>query len=208
MHIGLFYKGRLMITSQNIIQKEYKLREFYDAHSDDIEKLCQNCNWQNADYQPKKALELLNGACKADGMNVQVFALFNLHDDYEQLVAFFPYNVQKHRWVLPITAFISWWDELIGNNVPLIHKDYIQVSFSYLSYFLKENGAILLIHQCLDAEFIAACDKSSVHIVADYNGSKTGSKIYLTSSNIKSFVKLHYARIAEFTRLKIRDILS
>ena len=207
MHIGR-NKGQIMQANQNIIQKQYLLREFYDQHAADIEKLCQNCDWQNAYYEPKKALNLLNGDCKTDGVNVQVFALFNLHDDRDELVAFFPYNVQNNRWFLPIKCFISWWDELIDNNVPLIHRDYTQVSFYYLAYFLKEEKAILLIHQCLDEKFIAACDDSAVHINTVYNGSNTGYKIYLSNSNITSFCKLHYAKIAETLRIKIRDILS
>lgn len=197
-----------MQSNQNIIQKQYLLREFYDQHAADIEKLCQNCNWQNAYYQPKKALELLNGDCKTDGTNVQVFALFNLHDDSEELVAFFPYNVQNNRWLLPIKCFISWWDEVIGDNVPLIHRDYTQVSFYYLAYFLKEQAAILLIHQCLDEQFIAACDTRTVHIHAGHNNSTKTHKIYVSTSNITSLCKLHYARLAEKARLKIRDILS
>lgn len=207
MHIGR-NKGQIMQQKQNIIQKEYLLRDFYEQHSDDVEKLCQNCNWQNTYYESQKALELLDGVCKTDGVNVQVFALFNLHDDYEELVAFFPYNVQNNRWVLPIKCFISWWDEVIGNNVPLIHKDYIKVSFYYLAYFLKENAAILLIHQCLNEQFIAACDTDAVHIYADYNRSKNNHKIYLSPSNITSLLKLHYARFIEKARIKFRDILS
>lgn len=207
MHINL-NKGQIMQQNQNIIQKEYLLREFYDQHAEDIVKLCQNCTWQNINYEPQKALELLDGVCKTDGVNVQVFALFNLHDDSEELVAFFPYNPQNNRWVLPIKCFISWWDEVIGNNVPLIHRDYIKVSFYYLAYFLKENAAILLIHQCLDAKFIATCDNSSVHIYSDYNSSKNTHKVYISNSNITSLVKLNYAKFVEKARIKIRDILS
>uniref|UniRef100_A0A2A4YUV6 Uncharacterized protein n=1 Tax=OCS116 cluster bacterium TaxID=2030921 RepID=A0A2A4YUV6_9PROT len=201
-------QGSNMQQNQNIIQKEYLLGTFYDEHSDDIEKLCQNCAWQNTYYQPKKALELLNGICRTDRVNVQVFALFNLHDDHEELIAFFPYNVQNNRWVLPIKCFISWWDEVIEDNAPLIHKDYTEVSFYYLAYFLKEKTAILLIHQCSDEQFITACDNSAVHIFADYNHSKTTHKIYISNSNITSLLKMHYAKIVETVRLKIRDILS
>lgn len=197
-----------MTDSQNIIQKEYNLGDFYQQHADDIEQLSQNCDWQNSFYQPDKAQQLLNGVCKTDATNVQVLALFALHDDSEELVAFFPYNVQNNRWVLPIKCFISWWDEVIGNNAPLIHRDYTKISFYYLAYFLQEKAAILLIHQCLDERFLAACDKSSVHIKADYNRSKNTYKIYLTNSNITSLLKLHYARLVEIARLKIRDILS
>lgn len=194
--------------SQNIIQKEYQLREFYDQHLDDVAKLCQNCDWQNAFYEPKKAMELLTDACESDGYNGHVFALFALHNDHEELVAFFPYSIQTHRWLLPIKSFISWWDVIIDDNVPLIHRDYTKVSFYYLAYFLKENRAVLLIHQCLNTKFIEVCDKSSVHIKTDYNASKRHHKIYITTSNITSLCKLHYARIVESARLKIRDILS
>lgn len=106
MHIGR-NKGLIMHANQNIIQKQYLLRDFYDQHAADIEKLCQNCDWKNAYYEPQKALELLNGACETDGLTVQVFALFNLYDDGEELVAFFPYNVQNNRWLLPIKCFVS-----------------------------------------------------------------------------------------------------
>lgn len=207
MHIGR-NKGLIMHANQNIIQKQYLLRDFYDQHAADIEKLCQNCDWKNAYYEPQKALELLNGACETDGLTVQVFALFNLYDDGEELVAFFPYNVQNNRWLLPIKCFVSWWDELIGDNVPLVHQDYHQVSFDYLAYFLKEQKAILLIHQCLDAKFIDACDHSIVYIYADYNRSKTSLKIYISNLNIMSLCKLNYARFAETMRIKIRDVLS
>lgn len=207
MHIS-HNKDQIMQSNQNIIQKEYLLRAFYDAHADDVEKLCQNCIWENTYYHPQKALELLNGVCQTDGVNVKVFALFNLHDDHEELVAFFPYNVQNNRWVLPLKCFISWWDEVIENNAPLIHKDYVDVSFYYLAYFLKEKAAILLIHQCLDAQFVTACDNDAVHIYADYNASKKTHKIYVSNSNITSLLKIRYARLVETARLKIRDILS
>lgn len=196
------------MPSSNIIQKEFSLREFYLQHLEDIEKLCKNCDWENDFYEPSKAMELLNGACESDGYNGKVFALFALHDDSEELVAFFPYSVQTNRWVLPLKSFISWWDEIIGDNVPLIHREYTQISFYYLAYFLKENRAVLLIHLCLNKQFIDACDKSSVHIKADYNHSNLSYKIYITTSNITSLFKLHYARLVEISRIKIRDILN
>lgn len=196
------------MQSKNIIQKEYNLREFYLQHLDDIALLCQNCDWKNIFYEPKKAMELLNGDCESDGYDGSVLALFALHDDREELIAFFPYSIQTNRWLLPIKSFISWWDVVIGDNVPLIHRDYTKISFYYLAYFLKEKRAVFLIHLCLDSKFVEVCDKSSVHIKADYNDSNSSHKIYITNSNITSLFKLHYARIVEISRIKIRDILS
>lgn len=197
-----------MTAQQNIIQKEYNLRKFYEQHFDDITKLCHSCDWQNTFYEPNKAMELLTGDCESDGYDGSVLALFALHDDSEELIAFFPYSIQTNRWVLPLKSFISWWDVIIDDNTPLIHRDYIDVSFYYLAYFLKEKSAVFLVHICLDQKFVAACDQTPVHIKVDYNHSKQQYKIYLTTSNTTSFIKLHYARLVEKTRIKIRDILS
>ena len=196
-----------MSDELNIIQKRYRLREFYDRHADDIERLGRNCLWQNPYYMPQKALELLNGACKSDGINIDVLAIFKLHDDAEQLIGFFPYNVQPKRWGINLPAYIMWWDELIKNNMPLIDKNHIDECIYYWAYFIQDTGGVSLIHLCDDDQFAAACDNVSVHIYADYNGSKTAYTTYLTYCNKTSYIRLRYAKTAEFLRLKIRDIL-
>ncbi len=187
-----------------IVQKQLTLREFYTQHLADIKSLSDNCLWDNEFYSASGALELLNGVCKSDGETVQVFALF----EQEKLIAAFPYAVQNNRWLLPIKAYIMWWDVEIANNTPLIDKNYHDIAFLHIGQFLQKNGGIFLIHTCPDKQFIKAIDKKYVDIKLTYNHSKNTYKIFINHSNTTGSVKLIWANSIEILRLKIRAILS
>ncbi len=213
-------ESQFMLPSHSTISKNYKLGKFYDDFSKDIDQLEKNCLWNNNFYKSENALKLLNGECRDDREAVSVLAIFEKKTDYDEqnidhestdslkLIAFFPYTIQKYRWLLPLKAHICWWDILIDNHTPFIDKDCIDICLKYLAEHLKKVGGIFVIHQSPEPKIISYFDVKSVHIIADYNHSKKTHKLLLTHSNKTSFIRLKYAKYCEYIRGKLRAILS
>lgn len=200
-----------MSQSETIVQKHFKLGGFYKQFSSEIEGLYTRASHQNPCYHPQNANGLLQNQCKSDAEHVNVLALYAKTYEDETLIAFFAYETQNKRWVLPIRCFISWWDDLIDDNSPLIDKNYMAIATSLLTQFLKTEQAYFLMHQGFDEAFMQATKPKTVHINAIYSNSKLQFKLILNcnkANNFNSLVEKKYIIFAETFRIKIRDILN